>query len=89
MSTEKFPTYASKCTRDIFSKETFLLMFSAGVIGEIAVEFFAWIIVPQFLGRPMEPSVLVQNLANAQLGLQLPMSVAFFLHFLAGLISLF
>ena len=84
MSTEIFPTYASKCTRDIFSKETFLLMFSAGVIGEIAVEFFAWVIVPQFLGRPMEPSVLVQNLATAQLGIQLPMMVAFFIHFLAG-----
>ena len=61
-----------------------MLMFAAGVIGEIAVEFFAWVIVPQFLGRPMEPSVLVQNLAAAQLDVALPMAVAFFIHFLAG-----
>ena len=84
MSNEVFPTYASKCTRAIFSKNTFLLMFAAGVIGEIAVEFFAWVIVPQFLGRPMEPSVLVQNVATAQFGLDLPMTIAFGIHFLAG-----
>lgn len=59
-------------------------MFAAGVIGEIAVETFAWVVVPIFLGRPMEPSVLIQNIAEAQLGIALPMSIAFFIHFLAG-----
>ncbi len=81
---EVFPTYASKCTRAIFSKDTILLMFAAGVVGEIAVEIFAWLIVPIFLGRPMEPSILVQNLATAQLGISLPLTVAFIIHFFAG-----
>lgn len=84
MSTETFPTYASKCTRAIFSKETVILMFAAGVVGEIAVEFFAWVVAPMLLGRPMEPSVLVQNLAQAQLGVSLPLVVAFVIHFFAG-----
>lgn len=84
MSDEEFPTYASKCTRAIFSKETIMLMLAAGVVGEIAVEFFAWVIAPIFLGRPMEPSVLVQNLAQAQLGVALPLTVAFIIHFFAG-----
>lgn len=84
MTTETFPTYASKCTQAIFSKKTFALIFAAGVVGEIAVEFFAWVIAPHFLGRPMEPSVLVQNVAQAQLGISVPMVIAFIIHFLAG-----
>ena len=59
-------------------------MFAAGVVGEIAVEFFAWVVAPMFLGRPMEPSVLIQNLATAQLGISLPLVVAFIIHFFAG-----
>jgi len=84
MTTEIFPTYASKCTQNIFTKKIIAVMLAAGVIGEIAVEFFAWVIVPPFLGRPMEPSVLIQNIAQAQFDFSLPMSIAFPIHFIAG-----
>ena len=84
MSTEKFPTYASKATRAIFSRDTIILMLAAGVFGEIVLEIFAWVIAPIFLGRPMEPSVLVQNLSQARLGYAMPLWIAFIVHFFAG-----
>ena len=84
MTTETFPTYASRCTQDVFGAQTTKLILTAGVIGEIAVEIFAWVVAPALLGRPMEPSVLIQNLADAQFGITLPMWIAFPIHFVTG-----
>lgn len=84
MSSRALPNYASRYSQIPFTKKATYTILSAGLIGEIAVEFIAWVVVPIFLHRPMEPSVLIQNLASAQLGLDLPMSIAFPLHFVAG-----
>lgn len=84
MASPEFSNYASKYSQIPFSKKATYTILSAGLIGEIAVEFIAWVVVPIFLHRPMEPSVLIQNLASAQFGIALPMTVAFPLHFFAG-----
>jgi len=56
----------------------FLLIFVAGVIGEIVLETISWVISPRLLGLPMRPYILLADLARSLLGVKLavPLTVA-------------
>jgi hypothetical protein len=68
------------------SPRKFFLLGIAGVIGEIVLEIAAWIIAPLVLGRPMQPALLVADLARSLFGTTLPMSAAFIIHLASGIV---
>lgn len=71
----------------ILSVKNLLLLFAAGICGEIAFEIFAWQILPILMdGRQMQPAKLVMGLANKHLGLQLSYTTGFILHLITGVI---
>lgn len=77
--------YAPMFAHDLVGLKALLLILAAGFVGELVVEFIAWVIAPPLLGRPIEPAILVQNLAKMQLGLEIPKSLGFIIHVLAGM----
>ena len=60
---------------------------TAGLIGEITFEAYAWLLSPVLFGVRLEPANLVIGLAKKLLGLELPYAMAFFVHFLIGAIG--
>lgn len=77
--------YAPMFAHDLISLKALLLILAAGFVGELVVEFIAWVVAPPLLGRPIEPAVLVQNLAKMQLGLEISKTLGFIIHVLAGM----
>lgn len=63
-----------------------LLIVVAGVIGEILLEFIAWVIAPPLLGSPMQPAILVADLARSLFGVGVPKSLAWTIHLASGVI---
>lgn len=61
-----------------------LLIFVAGVIGELYLEAFSWGIVPEFTGRPMRPDILVSDLARALGSIELWRPLAIAIHLFLG-----
>lgn len=56
----------------------------AGLIAELCFEFYAWAISPLLFKVTLEPANLVTALVQKFLGLQLPYSAAFAMHFMIG-----
>ncbi|MDX2482806.1 MAG: hypothetical protein QNK42_04020 [Pseudodonghicola sp.] len=56
----------------------------AGLIGEIAFEFYAWVISPLLFGVALQPSNLVIAMTAKLTGVQISHAVAFPAHFLIG-----
>lgn len=69
----------------IFSKENLFLLLAAGGIGEIALEFFAWWILPAILGRPMRPDILVADLARSLFDMNISVVLGVSIHLALGL----
>lgn len=61
-------------------------LLTAGIAGELVLEFLAWVIAPPLLGRPMEPALLVQALSESLLRLDVEKTTAFVVHLIAGAI---
>lgn len=59
----------------------------AGVFGEIAFEFYALVISPVIFSLTLQPAKLVMAIASKLTGLELPIAVAFPIHFLIGSIG--
>ncbi|UWR26940.1 DUF1440 domain-containing protein [Sulfitobacter sp. S223] len=57
---------------------------SAGLIGEITFEAYAWLVSPLLFGVKLEPANLVIGLTKTFTGSQLPYAAAFAIHFLIG-----
>jgi hypothetical protein len=70
----------------IVNARTIVLIVLAGAIGELALEFIAWVLAPLLLGGPMQPAILVADLATSLFGFSLSMPAAFSLHLVAGVI---
>lgn len=85
MSENRKKLYAPLFAHDLVGLKALLLILAAGFVGELVVEFIAWVIAPPLLGRPIEPAILVQNLAKMQLGLEISKSLGFIVHVLAGM----
>ncbi|CTQ47408.1 hypothetical protein [Roseibium aggregatum] len=69
---------------EIFGSRQTVFIIASGFAGEAVLEFVAWIVAPIFLGRPMEPSLLVQELGLVWFDLSTSIAVAFLVHFFAG-----
>lgn len=59
---------------------------AAGIVGEVMLEFIAWVIAPPLLGRPMEPALLIQALFKNFLRLDVEKTTSFVAHLIAGVI---
>ena len=70
----------------VFSGENLLLLLSAGAVGEIALEIFAWWVLPPILGRPMQPDILVSDLARSLFEIELSRTAAVSIHLALGLV---
>ncbi len=70
----------------LFRRENLLTLVAAGGVGELALEFFAWWIVPATLGKPMRPDVLVADLARSLLHVDISVVLAVSLHLAAGIL---
>lgn len=57
---------------------------TAGLLGELAFEAYAWLVSPVLFGVKLEPANLVIGLTKAATGVQLPYGAAFAIHFLIG-----
>lgn len=57
---------------------------TAGLIGELTFEAYAWLVSPILFGVKLEPANLVIGLTKASTGMQLPYAAAFIVHFLIG-----
>jgi len=57
---------------------------SAGLIGEITFEAYAWLVSPLLFGVRLEPANLVIGLTKTFTASQLPYAAAFAIHFLIG-----
>ena len=66
------------------SDKDLLLIFTAGVIGEIVLEIFAWVVVPEIAGRPMRPDILVSDLARSLAGIEMWRPLAIGIHLALG-----
>lgn len=66
------------------SDKDLLLALAAGVIGEIALELFAWVVVPEIAGRPMRPDILVSDLARNLAGIEMWRPLAIGVHLALG-----
>ncbi len=66
------------------SDKDLLLIFTAGVIGEIVLEIFAWVVVPEIAGRPMRPDILVSDLARSLAGIEMWRPLAIGIHLTLG-----
>lgn len=85
MNSNQKKLVAPMFAHDLLGLKALLLILAAGLAGELVVEFIAWVIAPPLLGRPIEPAVLVQNLAKMQLGLEISKALGFIIHVLAGM----
>ncbi|WP_245510698.1 hypothetical protein [Antarcticimicrobium sediminis] len=56
----------------------------AGLIGEVAFEFYAWVISPLLFGVALQPSNLVIAMTAKLTGVQISHAVAFPAHFMIG-----
>lgn len=68
----------------LLSRRNLLLIVGAGVAGELVFELMAWLIMPQILGRPMQPAMLVMALTQSLTGLGIAKPAAFVIHLAAG-----
>lgn len=70
----------------VFSVENLFFLLAAGGIGEIILEMFAWWLLPELLGRPMRPDILVSNLGTSLFGVELSTTMAVSIHLALGVI---
>lgn len=75
----------SKIT-SVFSGESLLLLLAAGCIGEIVLEIFAWWVLPELLGKPMRPDILVHNLGTSLFEVELSRTLAVSIHLALGML---
>lgn len=66
--------------------KNFGLLLIAGMIGEVGFELVAWGAAPWLLGQPMQPAVLVAELAQSLFDRALPMTAAFLIHVASGIV---
>lgn len=67
-------------------RRTLSLVILAGLAGESVFEVIAWGVAPLALGRPMQPAILVADLARALFGAAPPMPLAFGVHLASGIV---
>ncbi|MFQ5659832.1 MAG: hypothetical protein ACE5GZ_05355 [Gammaproteobacteria bacterium] len=70
----------------LFSGKNLLWIIIAGIAGEIIFELIAWLLMPQLIGRPMQPALLVMGLAKKLLDIGLTKPAAFSIHLAVGAI---
>lgn len=58
----------------------------AGLAGQAAFEIVAFVLMPAFIGKPLMPVMLVDELARALLGLEAGRLVGWSIHFAAGIV---
>ena len=58
----------------------------AGLVGQVVFEFVAFVLMPAFLGKPLMPVVLVEELARTLFGLEVGRPVAWSIHLAAGIV---
>ena len=74
----------ASCTICGLSERDFVFIAVAGLLGEIVLEFVAWVIFPPLLGVPMRPHILVTDLGRSLLGVEMPVQLAVAIHLALG-----
>lgn len=71
-------------SKTLSGKQIILSIVLAGLIGEIAFEFYAWLVSPILFDVVLQPSNLVIAITAKLTGLQMSKALAFPIHFLIG-----
>lgn len=74
----------TSCTIWGLSDRDLVFIAVAGLLGEIILEFVAWVIFPPLLGVPMRPHILVTDLGRSLLGVNMPVPLAAAIHLALG-----